>query len=471
MILCFQLQAGRASSLSSALLHPPSWGGGRVPAKGTPTLNSLYQKLQLWLQLPNGDWELVKIITTSGAESLISLPDGKVLKVKEDNLVPANPNILNGVDDLMELSYLNVPADLFILQYRYNQDMIYTKAGPVLVAVNPFNGEGRLGKTGTAKIAMQYLAALGGGSRIENEILKTNPILEGFEASVMASTTKWDWELVKIITTSGPESVISLPDGNVLKVKEDKLVTANAEILNGVDDLMELSYLNVPADLFNLQYSGEGGVGKTETAKIAMQYLVVLGGGSGIENKIVKTNPILEAFGNGKALRNDNLSRFVLKVKEDNLVPAIPDILNGVDDLMELSYLNVPADLFILQYRYNQDMIYVLKVKEDNLVPAIPDILNGVDDLMHLSYLNEPAVLFNLQYRQPRYDLCSPDILNGVDDLMQPSYLNEAAVLFNLQYRHNQDMIYTKAGPVLVALNPFQFKDGPAYKAHMWGIS
>ncbi|XP_052729904.1 myosin-1 isoform X2 [Vigna angularis] len=148
------------------------------------THKEIYQKvikkLQLWLQLPNGDWELVKIITTSGAESLISLPDGKVLKVKEDNLVPANPNILNGVDDLMELSYLNVPADLFILQYRYNQDMIYTKAGPVLVAVNPFNGEGRLGKTGTAKIAMQYLAALGGGSRIENEILKTNPILEGF---------------------------------------------------------------------------------------------------------------------------------------------------------------------------------------------------------------------------------------------------------------------------------------------------
>ncbi|XP_052729905.1 myosin-1 isoform X3 [Vigna angularis] len=108
------------------------------------THKEIYQKvikkLQLWLQLPNGDWELVKIITTSGAESLISLPDGKVLKVKEDNLVPANPNILNGVDDLMELSYLNVPADLFILQYRYNQDMIYTKAGPVLVAVNPFKG-------------------------------------------------------------------------------------------------------------------------------------------------------------------------------------------------------------------------------------------------------------------------------------------------------------------------------------------
>ncbi|CAH8355756.1 unnamed protein product [Eruca vesicaria subsp. sativa] len=41
-----------------------------------------------------------------------------------------------------------------------------------------------------------------------------------------------------------------------------------------------------------------------------MQYLAALGGGSGIEYEILKTNPILEAFGNAKTLRNDNSSRF-----------------------------------------------------------------------------------------------------------------------------------------------------------------
>lgn len=46
-------------------------------------------------------------------------------------------------------------------------------------------------------------------------------------------------------------------------------------------------------------------------------------------------------------------------MKFESLVPANPDILDGVDDLMQLSYLNEPSVLYNLQYRYNQDMIYV----------------------------------------------------------------------------------------------------------------
>jgi myosin V len=58
-------------------------------------------------------------------------------------------------------------------------------------------------------------------------------------------------------------------------------------------------------------FSGESGSGKTETAKIAMQYLSDLGGASGTESEVLQTNVILEALGNAKTSRNHNSSRFV----------------------------------------------------------------------------------------------------------------------------------------------------------------
>ncbi|CAA0814804.1 Myosin-1 [Striga hermonthica] len=197
------------------------------------------KKLQSWFQLPDGKWELGTILQTSGNEALISLAEGKVLKVNTKFLVPANPDILDGVDDLMQLSYLNEPSVLYNLQYRYDRDMIYTKAGPVLVAINPFK-----------KVR-----------------LYGNDYIDAYKRKSMESP-----------------HVYAITD------------TAMREMIR----VWCIYFLS----------SGESGAGKTETAKIAMQYLAALGGGSGIEYEILKTNPILEAFGNAKTLRNDNSSRF-----------------------------------------------------------------------------------------------------------------------------------------------------------------
>jgi myosin-5 len=68
--------------------------------------------------------------------------------------------------------------------------------------------------------------------------------------------------------------------------------------------------------------SGESGSGKTESAKIVMSYLAWAGSpthgspthgdsaAASLASRVLQCNPLLEAFGNARTLRNDNSSRF-----------------------------------------------------------------------------------------------------------------------------------------------------------------
>ncbi len=71
--------------------------------------------------------------------------------------------------------------------------------------------------------------------------------------------------------------------------------------------------------------SGESGAGKTESSKKVcrtwcfcsqqiMQYVAAVSGSTekvnSVKSKLLHTNPVLEAFGNAKTMRNDNSSRF-----------------------------------------------------------------------------------------------------------------------------------------------------------------
>lgn len=49
----------------------------------------------------------------------------QVIEASVEKLQPANPDILEGVDDLTQLTYLNQPAILHNIASRYQRDIIY----------------------------------------------------------------------------------------------------------------------------------------------------------------------------------------------------------------------------------------------------------------------------------------------------------------------------------------------------------
>eukprot|EP00899_Mesostigma_viride_P019284 jgi/Mesvir1/27357/Mv07168-RA.1 len=187
---------------------------------------------RVWFKEKDDIWKNATIVSVDEKTCSLRTEDNMTIDVPESAIVPANPDMLDGVEDLTQLSFLNEPSVLNSLHQRYKDDEIYTRAGPVLIAVNPFrkldlygpdhssiyrqrahgdivpphvfhaadsairamstvgrsqsiiiSGESGAGKTETAKIAMRYLASFVGthsSSGIEEEILQTNPILEGF---------------------------------------------------------------------------------------------------------------------------------------------------------------------------------------------------------------------------------------------------------------------------------------------------
>ncbi|KAG5414126.1 hypothetical protein IGI04_001693 [Brassica rapa subsp. trilocularis] len=199
------------------------------------------KKLGVWCRGPNGEWHLGKIQSASGDVACVVLSTTEVVEVSMKEILPANPDVLEGVDDLIQLSYLNEPSVLYNLRVRYSQDLIYSKAGPVLIAVNPF----------------------------KNVQIYGNDIRSAYQKKALVAPH------VYAVADAAFDEMM----------REEK----NQSII----------------------ISGESGAGKTETAKYAMQYLEALGGGNfGVDNEILKTNCILEAFGNAKTSRNDNSSRF-----------------------------------------------------------------------------------------------------------------------------------------------------------------
>eukprot|EP00095_Tigriopus_kingsejongensis_P007368 maker-scaffold3668_size7860-snap-gene-0.2 protein:Tk07368 transcript:maker-scaffold3668_size7860-snap-gene-0.2-mRNA-1 annotation:"myosin heavy chain variant a" len=190
------------------------------------------------------------IDSTDGDKVTVTILETKDKKVfKKDQVGQVNPPKFDCSDDMSGLTYLNDACVLWNSVVRYKNELIYTYSGLFCIAINPY---------------------------------KRFPIYTQRSIDLYIGKRR----------SECPPHIFGVAEGSYQGMMN---VGKNQSIL----------------------ITGESGAGKTENTKKVISYFASVGasgkrkeGEASLEDKIVQTNPVLEAWGNAKTVRNDNSSRF-----------------------------------------------------------------------------------------------------------------------------------------------------------------
>uniref|UniRef100_A0A671R963 Myosin-9-like n=1 Tax=Sinocyclocheilus anshuiensis TaxID=1608454 RepID=A0A671R963_9TELE len=207
-------------------------------------------KKLVWVPSEKLGFEAGSVKEETGDECLVELVDsGKKIRVNKDDIQKMNPPKFSKVEDMAELTCLNEASVLHNLRERYYSGLIYTYSGLFCVVINPY----------------KHLP------------IYTEEIVEMYKG-------KKRHEM--------PPHIYAITD------------TAYRSMMQDREDQSILC-------------TGESGAGKTENTKKVIQYLAFVASSfktkkdqGELEKQLLQANPILEAFGNAKTVKNDNSSRF-----------------------------------------------------------------------------------------------------------------------------------------------------------------
>uniref|UniRef100_A0A8C2QBA2 Myosin, heavy chain 14, non-muscle n=1 Tax=Cyprinus carpio TaxID=7962 RepID=A0A8C2QBA2_CYPCA len=233
--------------------HFLSTGAG--PASPTSVFSASSQadwaaKRLVWVPSEKHGFESASMREERGDEVDVELTDsGKKLTLSREELQRMNPPRFSKVEDMADLTCLNEASVLNNLRERYYSGLIYTYSGLFCVVINPY----------------------------KNLPIYTESIIEMYRG-------KKRHEM--------PPHIYAISEAayrSMLQDREDQAILC----------------------------TGESGAGKTENTKKVIQYLAHVASShkSGrekgeLERQLLQANPILEAFGNAKTVKNDNSSRF-----------------------------------------------------------------------------------------------------------------------------------------------------------------
>jgi len=175
--------------------------------------------------------------------------NGETKTFKSETICQVNPPKFDCSEDMADLTFLGDACVLWNSVVRYKNELIYTYSGLFCIAINPYK-------------------------RFPIYTLRTMELYVGKRRSEV-------WPHIFAIAEGAYQGM------NQSGINQSILIT------------------------------GESGAGKTENTKKVIAYFATIcssgkrkEGEASLEDKIVQTNPVLEAWGNAKTVRNDNSSRF-----------------------------------------------------------------------------------------------------------------------------------------------------------------
>ncbi|XP_077939042.1 myosin heavy chain, fast skeletal muscle-like [Gasterosteus aculeatus] len=192
-----------------------------------------------------------KVIKRDGGKVTVKvLTTEEERTVKEEEIFPMNPPKYDKIEDMAMMTHLNEASVLYNLKERYAAWMIYTYSGLFCATVNPY---------------------------------KWLPVYDAECVSAYRGKKRME----------APPHIFSVSDNAFQFMATDR---ENQSVL----------------------ITGESGAGKTVNTKRVIQYFATISVGGpkrdaskgSLEDQIIAANPLLEAYGNAKTVRNDNSSRF-----------------------------------------------------------------------------------------------------------------------------------------------------------------